>query len=387
MTHLDPGAHSFTLDGSRQAYHVAGAGPVLVAHSGGPGVEYAYLRSAELEEHFTMVYVEPVGTGESRPLPDGATYVDTYVDFLRAVIERLDVPRVHLLGHSHGGVVVQRFALRYPERVAGLVLYSSTPVTDAAFWAAVAAGAAAYPERHPGVPEAVAVRDAFLEASPARTDEEETAALRAFLPVYFADFWGRRAEFEPLRATLRSWRLDFEATTVDHRPELPAITARTVIVCGRHDFACGPVWAGMLHEGIAGSRLAMLEDSGHFGHLEQPREFLEAVLGLLLPDFAAEIRATFRTGDDAAVTRMARAEIERARAAGEPAGEVEGRYALARVALRGGDLARAEELASSALEVALRSGDRSPGAGGAVAVAEGGQLGPLHTRAVPVADS
>ncbi|GIF23629.1 pimeloyl-ACP methyl ester carboxylesterase [Actinoplanes tereljensis] len=350
--------HSFLFRGTRQAYHVAGTGPMLVAHSGGPGVDYSYLRSPALEEHFTVVYPEPVGTGDSRPLPAGATYVDTYVDFLAALVEHLGVPRVHLLGHSHGGIVTQRFAVRYPERVAGLALYSSTPVMNAEFWAAARAEAAAYPGRNPGVPEAVAVWEAFDSAEPERTDEEMTAGLRAILPVYFADFWGRRAEFEPLREDLRCWLVNFASTVVDTRPDLGAITAPTVVICGRHDFACGPVWAGMLHDGITGSRLAMLENSGHFGHLEEPERFVEAVRGLIGRSFAEEIRATFRNGDDAAVTRMARAEIDRARAAGEPAGEVEGLYAIARVALRANDLPRAEDLASAALDVAVKSGDR-----------------------------
>ncbi|HEX6356108.1 tetratricopeptide repeat protein [Actinophytocola sp.] len=48
----------------------------------------------------------------------------------------------------------------------------------------------------------------------------------------------------------------------------------------------------------------------------------------------------------------------RARAAGEPGGEVEGLYAMARVAARDGDLPRAERLAGEALEVAVRSGDK-----------------------------
>ncbi|MET8467621.1 tetratricopeptide repeat protein, partial [Micromonospora zamorensis] len=56
---------------------------------------------------------------------------------------------------------------------------------------------------------------------------------------------------------------------------------------------------------------------------------------------------------------MSEAEIERAQAAGDPAGEVEARYSLARVAIRGGDLAGGEARAREALEVALRSGDRS----------------------------
>ncbi|MEV4348223.1 alpha/beta fold hydrolase [Actinoplanes sp. NPDC049596] len=347
--------HSLMRDGVRQVYHVAGRGPVMIAHSGGPGVDYSYLRSERLEEHFTMVYVEPIGTGGSRPLPAGATYVDTYVDFLHAVVEHLGVVRVHLLGHSHGGVVAQRFAIRYPDRVAGLALYSSTPVTTPEFWAAGRASAMAYPLRSPDVPEAVAIAEAFADTSPETSDEEKTATMRTVLPVYFADYWGRRAEFEPLRNGIRSWLVRFDGNNVDYRADLPAIKARTVVLTGRHDFICGPRWAEMLHEGIAGSRLVILEHSGHFGQIEEPAAFLEAVTGLL---FENEIRGAFRRGDNDEVLRLAGAEIERARAAGEPGGEVEGLYATARVALRGGDLAAAEKLAREALGVAVSSGER-----------------------------
>ncbi|MEU4242410.1 tetratricopeptide repeat protein [Actinoplanes sp. NPDC026619] len=71
-----------------------------------------------------------------------------------------------------------------------------------------------------------------------------------------------------------------------------------------------------------------------------------------------DLRGAFRRGGTADVLRMAGAEVARARAAGDPAGEVEGLYAMARVALRGDDLPRAGELARSALEVAVRAGDR-----------------------------
>jgi pimeloyl-ACP methyl ester carboxylesterase len=352
MSNLSPGTHSFTLRGTRQVYHVAGRGPVLVAHSGGPGVDYSYLRSSRLEELFTVVYPEPIGTGDSQPFPQSATYVDTYAEFLLALVDHLGVPSVHLLGHSHGGTVAQRFALDHPGRVAGLALYSSTPVTDAAFWAAAATEAAAYPQRNPGVPEAVEAAAVF-GADTGRPD-----ALNVVLPIYFADFWNRRAEFEPLRKAVRSWDVTFDTNAIDYRPELPGITAPTVVITGRHDFICGPVWAEMLHQGISGSRLVTLENSGHFGHIEEPEEFLDAVRRLLPAAFQDEVRATFRHGDTAGVVQIAAAELARARAAADPAGEVEALYALARVALRGDDLPRAEDLAAEALEVALRAGDR-----------------------------
>ncbi|GIF52248.1 hypothetical protein DFJ67_5582 [Asanoa ferruginea] len=75
--------------------------------------------------------------------------------------------------------------------------------------------------------------------------------------------------------------------------------------------------------------------------------------------FSDDVRSAFRRGETDAVVAMSRAEIDRARAAGDLAGEVEARYSLARVALRGGDLAGAAARAQEALAVALRSGDRA----------------------------
>jgi pimeloyl-ACP methyl ester carboxylesterase len=36
-----------------------------------------------------------------------------------------------------------------------------------------------------------------------------------------------------------------------------------------------------LHEGIPGSELVVLEDSGHFGHVEEPDAFARAVVGFV----------------------------------------------------------------------------------------------------------
>ncbi|GLY28889.1 hydrolase [Kineosporia sp. NBRC 101731] len=262
-------------------YHVAGSGPVMITHSGGPGVGYAYLRSAALEEHFTMVYPEPLGTGASGPLPGKATFDDTYADVLHTLLEHLGVPRAYLLGHSHGGIVAQRFALRHPDRVAGLVLYSTTPTTDAGFWQSARETALAYRHRHPLVPETADVIEAFRADSDGMDEAGKSALVRRVLPLYFADFWSRREEFAGLRAEVRSWPVSFDSTVVDHGPDLHRLRTPTVIVTGRHDFICGPVWAQMLFDRIPGSRLVILENSGHFASLEEPDAFLAAVLPLL----------------------------------------------------------------------------------------------------------
>ncbi|MEU8405793.1 alpha/beta hydrolase [Micromonospora sp. NPDC048842] len=282
---LAPGAHTFTVDGVRQVYHVAGSGPVCVAHSGGPGIEWAYLRTPSLETHFTMVYVEPVGTGASGQLDNPEDYrLDAYVRFLHAVIEHLGEPRVYLLGHSHGGFVVQRYALAHPDRLSGLALYDTSPVTGAEFWGEAMAGLAAYPQRHPDRPEAAAVPAAFAQIGGATDDESLGAALRAALPVYFADFWGRQDEFARFQAAVRIWATPAGAqdpTPFDVRENLAEITVPVVVIVGAHDFICGPRWAEQLHAGLPDSRLVTLERSGHFAHIEQPVEFTDAVAELL----------------------------------------------------------------------------------------------------------
>ncbi|WP_305788232.1 alpha/beta fold hydrolase [Symbioplanes lichenis] len=269
------------IDGVRQVYHVAGQGPVCVAHPGGPGLDWSYLRSPGLEEHFTMVYPAPVGTGGSGPVAD--YHLATYVRFLAGLIDGLGEDQVHLLGHSHGGFVTQQYALAHQERVAGLTLYSTSPYAGPDFWADGMRRLAAYPARHPDVPEAAEVPAAFQRALAARDDETITREFATALPVYFADFWSRRDAYEPFRAAVRMATAPATApdpVVFDVRERLGELKVPTVVIAGRHDFLCAPGWTALLADGIPGAEVRWLEGSGHFGHVEQPEEFTEAVLTL-----------------------------------------------------------------------------------------------------------
>ncbi|MFC4537091.1 alpha/beta fold hydrolase [Sphaerisporangium dianthi] len=272
--------HEIFIDGVRQVFHVAGTGPVCVAHSGGPGIAWEYLRVPSLEQRLTMVYLEPVGTGNSGRLDDPRDYrLDAYARFLHGVVEHLGAEKVFLLGHSHGGFVAQRYALDHPDRVAGLILFATSPVTGEEFWNSAMAEVARFPERHPGRPEAAGMPDAFQEALAAGTDEDYTTALRRILPLYFADYWAHE-ELAPMRAGLLAWidpMRGEEPAPFDVRDALASIAIPTLAITGAHDFICGPRWSRMLHEGIPGSRLIVLPGSGHMCHLEEPEAFTLAV--------------------------------------------------------------------------------------------------------------
>ena len=116
---LTPGAHSITVDSIVQRYHVHGAGPVCVVHPGGPGVSWNHMQLPGLESSNTMVYVEPVGTGESGRLPETDLYTPArYAKHLRAIVEAVGGSDTALLGHSHGGSVLQQYITTYPDSFA-----------------------------------------------------------------------------------------------------------------------------------------------------------------------------------------------------------------------------------------------------------------------------
>ncbi|MEO3807791.1 alpha/beta hydrolase [Sphaerisporangium sp. B11E5] len=283
---LSAGPHTIEVNGVTQRYHVHGTGPVCLAHPGGPGVLWDYLRMPEVERHLTMVYVEPIGTGGSGRLaahPHGYTR-DRYARMIDGLLDHLALPRVHLLGHSHGGFVVQHYASRHPGRVAGIVLYDSAPVTGPEHMAEAMRNVGEFARRNAGIPGLAAVLDALRSTGSISNDEEFTTAVRGLLPAYFADYWGREDEFAPMRATVSGSHISgldehLVPDLVDDREPLVTLTVPALVIAGRYDVICGVRWAHELHELIPGSTLLILEKSGHFGHLEEPGAFARAVAG------------------------------------------------------------------------------------------------------------
>ena len=76
---------------------------------------------SQLRPHFETIAYDHRGIGGSGPCPGGYTVADL-ADDAAALLEELDLPSVHVLGISMGGMVAQEMALRAPERVRTLAL-------------------------------------------------------------------------------------------------------------------------------------------------------------------------------------------------------------------------------------------------------------------------
>ena len=112
---------------ARPGYFVAGAGtPVVMLHSSlGSKSQWTALAD-RLAPRFRVIALDLCGYGDNA-LPVNATSF-TLDDEVRLVSDRLDGlvephTRVHLIGHSYGGLVALRFAQCRSDRVASLSLY------------------------------------------------------------------------------------------------------------------------------------------------------------------------------------------------------------------------------------------------------------------------
>ncbi len=283
---LAPGEHGVTIDGVEQRYHVAGRGPVCLVHSGGPGVGWEYLRMPEVERHMTLVYIEPIGTGNSGRLEDPNHYtLDRYVRHVDGLVGHLGLEKVYLLGYSYGGFVAQRYALRHPERLAGLILYDTSPTTTQDFQVDIGENLGRFAGRHAGEPWLADTMAAWQEMSVVTadsnvSDEQLTGIFHRMFPAYLADYAGQQREFAPMLARVRVFTepgCAEDPAPFDVRGELASITAPTLIVVGRHDAICSPRWSRLLRDGIPNSELAVFERSGHFAHFEEPDAFSRTI--------------------------------------------------------------------------------------------------------------
>jgi pimeloyl-ACP methyl ester carboxylesterase len=103
---------------------VAGDGPpIVLLHGLTANHRYVVMGSRKLERSgYRVVSYDARGHGASPAAPDGRYDYEALADDLEAVLDAQAIDRAVLVGASMGAHTAVRFALRRPERVAGLVL-------------------------------------------------------------------------------------------------------------------------------------------------------------------------------------------------------------------------------------------------------------------------
>lgn len=123
-----------TIDGLSTRYEVTGTGPPLLLFSPGGfnatldnwATHGVYRRTGLvrlLAEHHTCIAYDRRESGESGGRVERVTWAH-YAAQGRGLLNHLGIDRAHLMGGCVGCSVATTFAVAYPERTAGMVLYS-----------------------------------------------------------------------------------------------------------------------------------------------------------------------------------------------------------------------------------------------------------------------
>ena len=107
--------------------------PLLCLH-GGPGSTHLGLTPLEqLGDERRVILYDQLGSGNSSKPSDPSLWtVELFLAELANVRDALGLDRVHLLGHSWGGMLAQEYALTQPDGLVSLVL--SSTLSSAALW-------------------------------------------------------------------------------------------------------------------------------------------------------------------------------------------------------------------------------------------------------------
>jgi pimeloyl-ACP methyl ester carboxylesterase len=112
-------------DGHRVGVAVGpdGGMPLVLIHGlAGEGIVYAQTLSRLVRLGFMVVAVDMAGHGGTEGLPRGGGHLASYSMLLGRVLDRLEIPKAVLVGHSMGGRIVAQLASSEPERAVAVVL-------------------------------------------------------------------------------------------------------------------------------------------------------------------------------------------------------------------------------------------------------------------------
>ena len=261
-------------DGLCLHVETSGDGPPLVVLHGftGSTKTWASIRSVAEKSHAVIAVDLPGHGNSSAPNNPGCYALTRFADDLVRILDYLSIHRTVVLGYSMGGRAALRFALAHPDRVAGLVLESSSPGIDDA-----------------------ADREARITADNALADAIESDGIEAFI-----NRWERLPLWDTQQGMPAEARDRLRAQRLENRQEglanslrgagvgvdepvyerLAGIETPTLLVAGALDEKYVEIARSML-QAMPNARLNIIGDAGHAAHFERPDAFASAVMAFL----------------------------------------------------------------------------------------------------------
>lgn len=253
--------------------------PIVLLH-GGPGQSSQTFKDGFdfLAGEHRVIFYDQRGSGNSQIKPDSALYtIDLLVEELETL--RRDViqaDKIILIGHSAGGALTLRYAMKYPEHVEKIVLICALPPNG-------------------GLPTGGLLMDSIVAtmnvfggnlppADPLQADQQFNSLIRKsnINRMYDPE---RTDLFDDMGYASFAVNRDLTRSTYggNFDEQLRQLQMQALILYGEADHSSftGPDVARHMHELIPNSVLTGFEHSGHWPYLEEPQQFENILLDFL----------------------------------------------------------------------------------------------------------
>ncbi|RST59746.1 alpha/beta hydrolase [Siminovitchia terrae] len=247
----------------------------IVLH-GGPGSDHSDFKPwfDPLTEHMQLIYLDHRANGQSERVDPATCTLEQLADDIDAFRKYLGLDKVHVLGHSFGGMVAQTYAIKYPSSVEKLLLICTAPSKDFYEDAKSFAKKIATPRQLELIPR--------LFEGKIQGDEE----LEAWWDECFALYFYKKDEqlmYETGNRPIGSlevcnYTFKHFMPHYDVRAQLPKLTMPVLIVAGRHDWITPVSQAEEMKGLLPDAILSIFEKSGHMPFIEEQESFIRTVV-------------------------------------------------------------------------------------------------------------
>jgi pimeloyl-ACP methyl ester carboxylesterase len=239
-------------------------GPVFVVLHGlfGSGKNWRSF-AGSLEDDFQVWTLDARNHGDS-PHADSMSYQQMAEDVARFFAEN-ELENVILLGHSMGGKTAMQLALQFPDRIAALIVVDIAPVC--------------YDHLHKQLKLIEAMQELNLAAEMSRSEIEKKLAVKIpekrLLSFLMTNLNRQNGQFQ--------CRIGLEQIAAGmpdllNYPELKSVFKGPVQFIGGENSAYLKFeYHALIRKYFPESRITMLENCGHWLHVEQPAAFQKTV--------------------------------------------------------------------------------------------------------------
>ncbi|MBI4258297.1 MAG: alpha/beta hydrolase [Thaumarchaeota archaeon] len=254
-------------DATNLAHRVVGDGPPIVLMHGFPLSRHMWLPQIEyLQKKFRVVALDLLGHGDSKA-PETPYSMDLFAEDIVDLIKTLNFSPAIFVGHSMGGYVLFRIYEKYPDVVKALVFMNTRAEPDSPEAKAKRFDTINRIKREGPTPFLTDFAKLLLSESTVKEHPELTEQLLSIM---------LKTPQHTLTNTLAAM-----AERPDSVPLLSRIVVPTLIITGAEDKIIPLEAAKTLNNGIRGSRLAVISQTGHMPNIERPDTFNEELTKFL----------------------------------------------------------------------------------------------------------